>query len=280
VQKSFLDAFLKNEDKLGWTEKGKLPPVDLVLRKGNVGFNNAEAEKAYERRNENEWPIARTIYTPYYLQVDGLLSESKPKASNTVLKKSYRALGTLKEPQLVQFTTDRFTEETEITGHVVAHLNVSVTPDPSGPTPSDIDLFVTLRYIAPSGEEVMYTGTAGDPIPLSKGWLRVSMRMTNEKHSKHRPWLPYREYLSTDVLPVIPGEAYACDVEVWPTNVIVEKGGRLVFEVSSGDTQGSGIFCHDDPTDRSEEKLRGVNHIHFGRSFVNYVTLPVIPPKM
>jgi hypothetical protein len=52
------------------------------------------------------------------------------------------------------------------------------------------------------------------------------------------------------VLPVIQGEIYAVDVEVWPTNVVVDKGGKLVFEVSSGDTQGSGIFLHDDPVDR------------------------------
>jgi len=250
VQKSFLDAFLKGEDKLGWSEKGKLPAVDLVLRKGNVGFNNAKAEKAYERRTENEWPIARTEYTPYYLQADGTLSTSKPVDTKQVTKRSYKALGSLQDPQLLQFKTEPFEQETEVTGHVVAHLNVSLTPDPAGPTPSDIDLFVTLRYISPSGEEVHYTGTAGDPIPLTKGWLRCSMRKTNPDHPKHRSYLPHRDYYSTDVLPVIPGEAYEVDVEIWPTNVVVEKGGCLIFEVASGDTQGSGLFCHDDPNDR------------------------------
>ncbi len=32
------------------------------------------------------------------------------------------------------------------------------------------------------------------------------------------------------------------DIEVWPTCCVVEKGGKVVFEVSSIDTQGSGIF--------------------------------------
>lgn len=107
-----------------------------------------------------------------------------------------------------------------------------------------------MRYISPEGKEVFYTGTAGDPVPLTKGWLRVSLRKTNPDHAKHRPYLPWREYLSTDVQPVIPGEVYAVDVEVWPTNVVVEKGGKVVFEVASGDTQGSGIFQHNDPVDR------------------------------
>ena len=48
----------------------------------------------------------------------------------------------------------------------------------------------------------------------------------------------------------MPGEVYPVDVEIWPTNVIVEKGGKLILEVASGDTQGSGIFKHTGPDDR------------------------------
>ncbi|KAH7134967.1 X-Pro dipeptidyl-peptidase protein [Dendryphion nanum] len=278
IQRSFLDAFLKGDDRVGWSVKGKVPAVDIVLRKSDVGFNDAEKEKAYKRRTENEWPIARTEYTKFYLTpTQSLISDELPPGRPQKL--SYKALGTLENSQLLQFTTPPFEEETEITGHIVAHLNVSLSPTSSGPTPSDIDLFLTLRYISPAGDEVFYTGTAGDPVPLTKGWLRVSLRKTNPEHPKHRPWLPWREYLSTDVLPVIPGEVYSVDVEVWPTNVVVEKGGKIVFEVSSGDTQGSGIFQHNDPHDRAEEKFAGLNHLHFSDRFVNWVSLPVIPPK-
>ena len=87
-------------------------------------------------------------------------------------------------------------------------------------------------------------------MPLTKGWLRVSLRKVNKEHPKHEEWLPHRDYTSKDVLPVIQGEVYGVDVEIWPTNVVAEKGGRIVFEVSSGDTQGSGIFLHNDPKDR------------------------------
>lgn len=247
VQRSFLDAFLKGDDRVGWSVKGKVPIVDMALRKGDVGFNNAEAEKKYERRQENEWPIARTQYTNYYLTPSKELTTSKPAEK---AKLGYRALGTMQNPEFIQFTTPAFEKETEVTGNLVAHLNVSITPDTTGPTPSDIDLFLTLRHISPEGKEVSYTGTAGDPVPLAKGWLRVSLRKTNSEHHKHRPYLPWREYLSTDVLPVIPGEVYGVDVEVWPTNVVVEQGGKLVLEVASGDTQGCGMFQHNDPVDR------------------------------
>jgi predicted acyl esterase len=278
IQRSFLDAFLKGEDRVGWSIKGKLPAVDMVLRKGDVGINDAEKEKAYERRTENEWPIARTRYTKFYLTTSRTLTQVQPVITRPK-QLSYEALGTLDNPKLLQFTTVPFEEEAEITGHIVAHLNVSLSAYAAGTTPTDIDLFLTLRYISPSGEEVHYTGTAGDPVPLSKGWLRVSLRKTNHQHPKHRDYLPWRDYFSTDVQPVIPGDVYGVDVEVWPTNVVVEKGGRIVFEVSSGDTQGSGIFQHVHPEDRSVERFGGMNHLHFGEKFVNYVTLPVVPPK-
>ncbi|TLS27675.1 hypothetical protein PpBr36_05022 [Pyricularia pennisetigena] len=276
IQRSFLDAFLKGDDRVGWATKGKLPPVDLVMRKGNVGFNDAQAERAYTRRTESQWPPASTVYTTYHCHPDGVLSTTAPSLPRRT-KLSYRALGTLSNPSFVSFSTPKFETETEITGHPRARLSVSVTPDAAGPTPSDIDLFLTLRYIGPDDKEVFYTGTAGDPVPLCKGWLRVSLRKVNESHRKHRTYLPHRDYTSTDVLPVIPGEVYTVDIEIWPTNVVVEKAGRVVLEVASGDTQGSGIFLHDDPVDRAVGKLQGVNNINFGEGLDNYLVLPVIP---
>ena len=105
------------------------------------------------------------------------------------------------------------------------------------------------------------------------------MRKINTSHPRHREWLPHRDYFSTDVQPVIPGDVYPVDVEIWPTNVVVEKGAKIVFEVSSGDTQGSGIFQHNHPEDRSEKKLAGMNHISFSERYLNWVTLPIVPPR-
>jgi len=248
LQRSFLDAFLKGDDREGWSVEGKMPQVDLALRKGDVGYNNAEAERGYKRRTENEWPIARTDYTKFYLTPDLELTKEAPSVSSAKL--TYKALGNIENPQFLQFSTPPMTEEVEITGHVVAHLNVSMNPYIGGPQPSDIDLFLTLRHISAAGTEVSYTGTAGDPVPLCKGWLRVSLRKVNSEHPRHRPWLPYRDYFSTSVLPVLPGEAYPVDVEVWPTNVVLEPGAKLILEVASGDTQGSGMFQHVHPKDR------------------------------
>ncbi|KAK0311713.1 hypothetical protein LTR82_014242 [Friedmanniomyces endolithicus] len=279
LQRSFLDAFLRDDDRDGWAE-GKPAPVDIVLRKGDVGFNDAVAEKAYPRRTESEWPIARTQYTRYHLQPDLKLSKDSPYTGPEKTT-SYKTLGMLNDPQLVQFTTEPFEAETEVTGHIVAHISVSASkasPDQQH-EPSDIDVFLTLRHISSDGKEVYYTGTAGDPVPLTKGWLRASLRKVEDQDPRHREWLPHREYRSTDVQEVKLDKVYELDVEVWPTNVVVEKGGKLVLEVSSGDTQGCGIFGHHHPEDRSEKVFGGVNKINFGEKHQNYVVLPVIPVK-
>lgn len=83
VQKSFLDAFLKGEDKEGWSVPGKLPPVNLCLRVGNPGVNNPPAElAAFPRREEWEWPIARTVYTKFFLDHRGKMTkEEAPESS-------------------------------------------------------------------------------------------------------------------------------------------------------------------------------------------------------
>ena len=244
LQKSFFDAFMKGDDRDGWTD-GTRPPVDLILRKGDVGYNKPLAEKSFKRRFENEWPIARTVYTKYFLTPAGSLVTKEPRL--TPSKLSYPALSVPGKPDLLIFETSPFETETEITGHTVAHLNVAVTAKPGGPAPTDLDLFLTLRHYAADGHEIFYTGIQGEPVPLCKGWQRVSLRKVNREHHRHREYLPYRDYFSTDVLPVILGEVYPVDVEIWATSVVAQPGEKIGLEISSGDTQGCGIFGHDTP---------------------------------
>lgn len=276
LQLSFLEAFLKGNDPQGWS-RGKQPAVGYKVRIGDVGFDNTAAETAYPTRYADQWPIPGTKYIKYYLSPTQGLSETP--ISQTESKLSYKALGDLKNPQLIQFTSEPFLEEVEFTGHVVAHLNVSVTAEGNQANqPRDCDIFLTVRHLDAKGKEILYTGTIGDPVPISKGWLRVSLRAVNEKSSRHQlPWHPHREYLSTDYSPLVPGEVYPVDVEIWPTNVVMAPGDKLVFEISSGDTQGAGLFEHTSKEDRDEKTFAGLNHIHFGKAYENWLLMPLIP---
>lgn len=126
---------------------------------------------------------------------------------------------------------------------------------------------------------VFYTGTTGEPCPVVKGWLRLSLRKTDPSNPAHRDYLPYRNYFSTDVQPPKPGEKYPVDVEIWPTNVVVSKGHRLGLQIASHDTQGSGLFEHKHPQDRSPDVLTGLNCVHVGANDQSFLCLPIIPPK-
>ena len=107
----------------------------------------------------------------------------------------------------------------------------------------------------------------------------MSLRKTaSYDRAKNVEYLPRRKYLSTDVQPVVLDTVYTVDVELWPTNVVLAKGDILVAEVASGDTQGSGIFAHNHPEDRPEDKFKGWNNIHFG-DLENFLRLPIIPPR-
>jgi predicted acyl esterase len=159
--------------------------VTITIRKGNVGFNDPVAESAFPKRAESAWPLPHTQYTKYFLTPDKELVTTAHKETKES-KLTYNALGSIGNFQGLRFQTRAFEREIEITGHVSAHLNVSITPDSNDEAEldKDIDLFLTLRHIDPSGKEVLYTGTAGDGVPLTKGWLRCSMRRVHEEHPR------------------------------------------------------------------------------------------------
>lgn len=179
-----------------------------------------------------------------------------------------------------QFSTTAFDTPTEFTGHIKANLVMGVRGSDGKPAPKDLDVLVTLRHIGADGKEIFYTGTAGDPVPLCKGFLRASLRAIDESSPLHRDYLPFRKYSKKDVSYLKEGEKYNLLIEVWPTSVVVEKGARIIFEVSPKDTQGGGIFTHDHPQDRSEENFAGKNVLFLGPQEENWVELPLIPDSV
>ncbi|GLI78468.1 hypothetical protein PoHVEF18_006783 [Penicillium ochrochloron] len=231
VQHSFLEAFLKDNDYAG---------------------------------DEMEWPIARTEYTKFFLTPDLSLKQEGQEMEAELSILSYDAgNSSVKGVRVLEFKMPPVQSELEVTGHVLAHLAVSVdsaaTPPPEN---LDLDLFWTLRHFTAAGKEIPYTGSSGNAVPVATGWLRASMR----------------KYRSIDVQPVESGVIYECDVELWPTNVVVEKGGWLVLHVSSEDMEpGVGLFKHNSAIDRLAEKFSGANNIHFDNEHENYLLLPVIP---
>jgi predicted acyl esterase len=263
LQKRFLAHFVKGEDN-GWDEQA---PVILQVRR---------YPERYVERHEQAWPIPRTRWTAYHLQAGGTRMATEPAAAADAI--AYDATG----PGLT-FYTDPVAADTEITGPIAARLFVSSST-------TDADLFLILRVFDPEGNEVTYQGALDPNTPISQGWLRASHRKLDPAKSlPYRPWHPHDE-----LLPVVPGEIYALDVEVWPTCIVVPAGFRVGLTIKGSDyhydgelsefartfhysNHGVGPFTHGDPDDRGSDVFKGTVTVHVGGAHTSHVLLPIIP---
>jgi predicted acyl esterase len=258
LQRRFFDYFLKGEG--DWESQ---PPVSLKVRHADGGFS---------LRAENEWPLARTRWECSYLDLtDASLGAQPP---NAAVAQTYRALG-----KGLTFSTAGLPVETELTGPVAAKLWISSST-------ADADLFLVLRAFDPDGNEVLFQG-ANDPLtPLSQGWLRASHRAIDVERS--RPWAPWHPHQRAE--PLVPGQVYEVDVELWATCVVLPAGYRLALSILGRDfdhglepielggrvMRGSGPFLHEHPQDRPMDLFDNAVTVHTGPETPSRLLLPVI----
>jgi uncharacterized protein len=263
LQKRFFGHFLKGED-TGWDQQ---PRVSLNIR--------SPGEK-FVLRAENEWPLARTRWTKYYLDPDKLGLGTDEPATSTALAYEATSDG-------LTFLSAPMAGEMEITGPVAAKLWLSSDT-------TDADVFLVLQLFDPSGHEVTFIGSNDPRVPVGLGWLRASKRKLDAART-----LPYRPYHSHDeAWPLTPHVPVALDIEIWPTCIAVPPGYRLGLTVRGKDYEydgsdaalahapypmrGVGPFTHTDPDDRPQAIFGGKNTLHFGCDHLSYLLLPIIPP--
>ena len=262
LQKKFFGHFLKGEN-TGWDQQ---PRVSLNVRWPGETF---------ALRAENEWPLARTQWTKFYLQ-----PEDFSLGTETIT--SYKTIRYVTNGDGVTFLSAPMTHDLEITGPVAAKLWLSSDS-------TDADVFVALRVIDPAGKEVTFIGSNDPRTPVGLGWLRASQRKCDPVESRpYRPWHTHDE-----AQPLTPGETVELDVEIWPTSIVVPVGYRIAFTVRGKDYEfdgtdagvahapypmkGVGPFTHTHPVDRPAEIFGGKNTLHFLPGKMPYVLLPVIP---
>jgi predicted acyl esterase len=264
LQKRFFDYYLRGEQN-GWD---KQPRVQLQIRHVD----------RFVERHENEWPIARTQWTKFYLDpaTHGLRRE--PPGSSTSI--TYDANG-----DGATFISAPLERETEITGPLAAKLYVSSSTN-------DADLFLVFRVFTPDLREVTFMGAIDPHTPVAQGWLRASHRKLDPKISTE-----YRPYHAHDERQALtPGEVVDLDVELWPTSIVVPAGHRIALSVRGRDYEwqkstgarlsnfknelrGCGPFLHDDPRDRPLGVFGGKVTLHVGPDRPAYVLVPVVPAK-
>lgn len=207
------------------------------------------------RRAEEDWPIPRTQYTKLYL--DAKTRSLQPELSAIETKCHYDA-------KLGKASFDMtFTEETEITGHMVLRLWVEAEGS------DDMDLFVAVQKLDEKGKWLPLL-VLGKQHPGAPGKLRGSQRETDAELSEI--FQPYHPHNNPQMLK--PGEIVPVDVEIWPQSKIFHPGEQIRVEVM-GHYERSDWF---EPF-AWETRNEGNHIIYTGGRYDSYLLAPIIPPR-
>lgn len=268
------------------------PKVRLFVMGGGSGRKNAAGrmEHGGRWRNEPDWPLPDTRWTPYYLQQDGLLSPQKSDAPDASLaydydprnpvptiggavtsgepvmvggafdqrespkffgsKAPYRPLA--ERDDVLVFQTAALSEDVELTGPIVANLWISSNC-------TDTDFTIKLVDVYPPNPDY----PEGFAMNLTDGILRVRYRDSWEK-----PAL------------MTPGQVYQIKVEAFPTSNLFKRGHRIRIDISSSN------FPHFDANPntgeaegRARRSLIARNRIFLDSERPSHVVLPLVPRR-
>jgi predicted acyl esterase len=258
LQRRFFDRWLKGVDN-GFENE---PRVEVEIR--------APGDSVRRVARSDAWPLPQTQWTRLHL--DAASKTLAAEAPDAATSASYAALS-----PGVTFSTAPLPADAEIVGPVKAKLFLSST------TP-DTDIFATVCAFDPDGQEMTFIAAPEPKAPVTQGWLRVSQRRLDPQRSTE--YLPY--YPHDERQPLVPGEIYQVDLEIWPMGLWLPRGSRLTLTIqgkdferpgATGPLRGVAWFTHDDPADRPPERFAGTNTLHTGGERQSYLLLPTLPAE-
>ncbi|WP_293849383.1 CocE/NonD family hydrolase [Steroidobacter sp.] len=226
-------------------------------------------------RDEQDWPLARTRYTKYYLQSagkanttsgDGQLVTRTPSASQTntytydpanpVPTKGGNLLPVSlgagpadqgevgKRDDVLVFTTPELTQDTEVTG------NITMTLYAASSAP-DTDFTAKLIDVHPDGKAYN----------LADGIIRAR----------------YRESIERAVL-IEPGKVYEYKIDLWATSNVFKKGHKIRVDLSSSNFPKFDRNPNTGHKFGEDAELRTATQtIHHSRQYPSHIVLPIIP---
>ena len=225
-------------------------------------------------RDEQEWPLARTHYTRWYLHSaggantragDGALSTVPPDTN---------------EPQ-DEFIYDPADPAPTLGGNTLiidygvfdqspAENRPDVLVYTSDPLPSDLELTgpisVTL-YAATSAADTDFTAKLVDVRPdgyahnLQDGIVRARYRTSVQEPS-----------------PIIPGRVYQYTIDLWATSHVVKAGHRVRVDISSSNFPRFDRNPNTGAALGADTRLETARQtVHHSAQYPSHITLPVIP---
>ena len=216
-------------------------------------------------RKEREWPLARTIWTNFYLRQNGKLDTTAPGSEpadeytydpgnptpflvdarelELSLNEDYRTVDSERK-DLVTYTTAPLDKDTEITGPMTATLWAAT----SG---KDTDWNVMLQHVYPDGRAER----------IQDGVMRARFRDGFDRPSLLKP-----------------GKAYKYDIDLWFTSRVIPAGHRLrVVVASAAFPKYDRNLNTGGDNERDTRYIVVRQRILHDRAHQSFVRLPIIP---
>jgi putative CocE/NonD family hydrolase len=238
-------------------------------------------------RNEREWPLARTRYTPYYLQADGTLSATKPAAPRAstsyesdprhpaptlggnissgdglMLPGAWDQRGNARswnwtQPvplsarnDVVVFQTEPLAQDLEVTGEIEVKLWASSSA-------LDTDFTAKLIDVYPASKD----WPGGFDLNLEDGIVRAR----------------FRDSLVEEKL-MEPGKIYPFTIKLYPSSNVFKKGHRIRVDIASSNFPRFDVNPNTgEPLAQHRRMVVATNTIYHDASHPSHLVLPVIP---
>jgi uncharacterized protein len=267
----------------------KIAPVRIFVMGGGSEAKTADGRHLHGGvwRDEQEWPLARTVYTPYYLHADGSLSTEKQeeeKASITYDFDPHHPVPTIggnissatgimlqgawdqkcgdqvwncrdslplsARRDVLVFMTPPLAHDTEVTGPLEVKLWVSSSA-------LDTDFTAKLIDVHPPSADF----PAGIDMNLEDGILRARFRDSLESENM-----------------MTPGEVYTVTVHLYPTSNIFKAGHRIRLDISSSNFPRFDVNPNTgEPLNANRRMITATNTVYLDQAHPSAVILPLIP---
>ncbi|MFL6209177.1 MAG: CocE/NonD family hydrolase [Pyrinomonadaceae bacterium] len=287
-----------NEWRLRWFEhwlKGvdngadRVAPVRLFIMGGGDG-RKSEAGRLQHGgvwRDEQEFPLARTKFTPYYLQPDMSLSATKAQAAQSA-------------------TTYRFDPANPVPtlgGNISSHtglmdqggMDQRCRPNVVGckdTLPLSVRNDVLVFQTPPLAEDMEVTGPVEVKLWVTSSALDTDFTAKLVDVYQPNPDFPagyelnigdsiirtrYRDSLAQAKL-MKPGALYQVTITLYPTANLFKRGHRLRLDISSSNFPRFDINPNTgDPLQQQRRQMTADNTVYHDRAHPSYIMLPIIP---
>jgi putative CocE/NonD family hydrolase len=264
-------------------------PVKIFVMGGGSEAKTAQGRHLHGGvwRDEKEWPLARTRFTPYYLRAGGNLTPEKPteasaqsaydfdprnpvptiggnisSGSGIMLQGAWDqkcgehvwnckdSLPLSARRDVLVFMTPPLAQDLEVTGPIDVKLWASSSA-------LDTDFTAKLIDVHPPSPDF----PAGIDMSLEDGILRARFRNSLEKPELMKP-----------------GAIYEFTIQLYPTSNLFKAGHRIRLDISSSNFPRFDLNPNTgEPLNAHRRMITATNTVYFDRAHPSHVLLPVIP---